>query len=61
MEGSMSKKQLAQMYGISRQTFRTWLIRASIIPEVIKADEFDKIRIFTPAQVKAIKDKIGEP
>lgn len=58
---AMSKKELATSYGVSQTTFTLWLERAGIIPNNIPRETYIRIRIFTPAQVQIIFDKIGNP
>lgn len=58
---AMSKKELAASYGVCVTTFTLWLERAHIIPHIIPRETYIRIRIFTPAQVQIIFDKIGNP
>lgn len=51
---AMSKSELSAAYNICPATLNAWLIRAKI-------DINKNIKIFTPAQVKIIFEKIGEP
>lgn len=50
-------KQLAASYNIGVNTMRTWLHRVG----VTKPGEKRQGYIFTPAEVKTIYEKIGEP
>lgn len=50
-----SKKQLANMYGISDKTLASWLS-----PFIRKIGPY-KGRMFTPKQIKTIFESIGEP
>ena len=52
-----SKKELRELYGISRETFNKWLqpIKSSL-PHYRPTS-----KILTPAQVKVIFDLLGEP
>ncbi|MEO1259857.1 MAG: hypothetical protein AAFZ15_13775 [Bacteroidota bacterium] len=52
-----SKKELRELYGISRETFNKWLlpIKASL-PHCRPT-----AKILTPAQVRVIFDLLGEP
>ena len=52
-----SKKELRLLYGVKQDVFRNWLNR---IKEHIP-DYNQNTRILTPAQVKAIIEKLGEP
>ena len=58
---SMSKQQLAEAYGVHQKTLNKWIMRANIVPELITIEVYNRIKVFTPAQVKVIFDKIGEP
>lgn len=58
---AMSKKEMADSYGVHVHTFTVWLERAGIIPDIIPREIYIRIRIFTPAQVNIIFDKIGNP
>lgn len=51
---SCTKKQLAELYGISRPTLNKWLKVAEI--PIIKGSN-----IFNPAQIKEIFEKLGLP
>jgi len=52
---TMSKKELCRKYGICIETLNKWL---SLSPEIEVRKEQ---RILTPAQIRLIYDKIGEP
>lgn len=54
MNGSLSKKQLREAYGISGKTLRAWLMR---IPGL----EINKKRIFVPIEVEKIFTHLGNP
>lgn len=52
-----SKKELREMYGISRETFNKWLKPIKdILPNYNPT-----AKILTPAQVKVIFEQWGEP
>ncbi len=52
---AMSRKQLAEAYGITTKTLRGWLAPFALDLGVLRK------RILTPNQVKAIFEKIGAP
>lgn len=52
----MTRKQLAAHYGICVRTFNKW-----IKPFIHEIGEIPDTKIFTPAQVRTIFEKIGEP
>ncbi len=54
---SYSKKELRQLYGVKQDVFRSWLKRI----ETHIPNYNPNIRILTPAQVKVIVEKLGEP
>lgn len=57
---SISKTELAQAYGISVDTLRTWL--APFLPELKKKYGYKKDqKILTIAQRDFIYDKLGRP
>ena len=53
---AMTKTQLAALYKICPRTLAKWLK-----PFISEIGELPGTYIFTPAQVKTIFDKIGEP
>lgn len=48
--------ELSSLYGVSNRTFKKW-----ITPFADYIGKLDSSRIFTPAQVKRIFEKIDEP
>ena len=58
---SMSKQQLAEAYGVTMVTLNKWIRRSKVVPQVITEEVYIRIRVFSPADIKAIFDKIGEP
>lgn len=53
---AMTKTQLAALYNVSYQTFCKW-----IKPYLEDIGETHGTYLYTPAQVKTIIEKIGEP
>jgi uncharacterized protein YjcR len=58
---SMTKSELAQAYNVCITTFHVWIRRAGLMNELFTPEEYARIKIFTPQQVQAIFDKLGEP
>lgn len=56
---SYSKAELAQMYGIRRETLMLWIRPFLTEMEVLGYRHFQKT--LTPAMIKLIFDKLGEP
>lgn len=52
-----SKSQLAEKYHVSMSTLKAWILKAHVMTN----EEYGNYNLFTPAQVKAIVDKLGEP
>lgn len=52
-----SKKQLADMYEISPDTFRRWIIAANIFNEAY----YKGLKILKPKEVRRIFEEFGEP
>ncbi len=58
LKGVKSKGEVAEAYGITTQTLRTWLLKFDFyqrFPECLSS------QVFTPKQLKAIIDHLGEP
>jgi len=58
LRGVKSKGEVADAYGITTQTLRSWLLKFDFyekFPECLSS------QVFTPKQLKAIIDHLGEP
>jgi len=55
---AMGKSELAHRFGVSLSTLRRWLQRDNIIDELgITKEQFQRLQIFSPIQVRMICER----